>query len=184
MTRNYAESEGIPYTVSAAFLNVSQSEIEFADYISGTQTKSAIMDSYEKFMEILNVMVLIFVLAAVVLGIVVLYNLGVMSYVERYRELATLKVVGFQSKQIGRILISQNIWLTIVGIIIGLPMGAGVLRLLLVMLASEYELKMYLGVLTYCVSVALTFGVSLLVGAFIARKNKKINMVEALKSVE
>ena len=42
----------------------------------------------------------------------------------------------------------------------------------------------YLGPLTYSVSVALTFGVSLLVGWMVARKNKKIDMVEALKNAE
>lgn len=184
MTKEYAQDSGIPYKISAAFVNVAPNEIDSAEYISGTQTKTAIMDSYNSFMKVMNTMVLIFVLAAVVLGVVVLYNLGVMSYVERYRELATLKVVGFKNKHIGRILISQNIWLTVIGIIIGLPAGVGVLQLLLTMLASEYELKMVLGALTYCVSILLTFGVSLIVGLFVARKNRKINMVEALKGAE
>ena len=135
-------------------------------------------------MEVMNTMVLMFVLAAVVLGVVVLYNLGIMSYTERSRELATLKVVGFKNKHIGRILIGQNIWLTIAGIIIGLPAGVGVLYLLITLLASEYELKLAIGALTYCVSILLTFGVSMLVSLFVARKNKKINMVEALKGAE
>ncbi|MBD5099680.1 MAG: ABC transporter permease, partial [Clostridiales bacterium] len=184
MTAECADSAGIPYTISSAFVNTSASNIEATDYVSGTQSKAAIMDSYNSFMEILDTMVWILILAAIILGIVVLYNLGVMSYVERYRELATLKVVGFKNKHIGRILISQNIWLTIIGIIIGLPAGVGVLHLLLVLLASEYELKMILGALTYLVSILLTFGVSLVVGLLVARKNKKINMVEALKGGE
>lgn len=184
MTADYANNIGISYNISSAFLNISQNDIKSADFISGTQTKSAIIDSYANFIGIMDTMVLIFVFAAVVLGVVVLYNLGVMSYVERYRELATLKVVGFNNKRVSFILISQNIWLTIIGIVIGLPMGAGVLQLLINTLASEYELKMVLGVLTYSVSILLTFGVSLVVGLFIAKKNKKINMVEALKNAE
>ena len=51
-------------------------------------------------------------------------------------------------------------------------------------LASEYEMKLTLGPLTYLVSISLTFGVSLIVGWMIARKNRKINMVEALKGVD
>ncbi len=184
MTTDYADKVGIPYKISSAFVNVEPSEIESKDYISGTQTKSAIMSSYDSFMEVLNSMIWVFILAAVVLGVVVLYNLGVMSYVERYRELATLKVVGFKNKNIGHILIGQNIWLTIIGIIIGLPLGVGVLHLLITLLATEYELKLTIGALTYCVSIILTFGVSILVGIFVAYKNKKINMVEALKGVE
>ncbi len=184
LTSDYADETGIPYTITTAFVNVDNSEIESAEFISGTQSKTSVMESYNSFTSVLNTMVLLFVLAAVILGVVVLYNLGVMSYVERYRELATLKVVGFKNKHIGRILISQNIWLTVLGIIIGLPCGVGVLQLLLTLLGSEYELKIILGALTYGVSVSVTFGVSLVVGLFVARKNKKINMVEALKGAE
>jgi len=113
-----------------------------------------------------------------------LYNLGVMSYVERYRELATLKVVGFRNRDIAKLLISQNMWLTVVGLLLGIPAGVGVLELLIVMLTSEYELKLTLGALTFVVSILVTVGVSLVVGLMLARKNKKINMVEALKGSE
>ena len=65
-----------------------------------------------------------------------------------------------------------------------MPAGVGVLYGLLRSLASEYELKLMLGPMTYIVSVLLTFGVSLLVGWMVTRKNKKIDMVEALKDVE
>ena len=142
------------------------------------------MESFNSFVQIMDAMVLILVIAAVILGIVVLYNLGIMSYVERYRELATLKVLGFRDKAIGRLLISQNVWLTVVGVLAGLPAGVGVLQWLLDALAGEYEMKLMLGPLTYVVSVLLTFGTSLLVGWMVSRKNKKIDMVEALKIAE
>ncbi|MCM1394484.1 MAG: ABC transporter permease, partial [[Eubacterium] siraeum] len=184
MTTDYAMSINLPFTISSAFVNVSPSDIEASEFVLGTQSKTSVMDSYNSFMQVMDTMVWVLVLAAVVLGVVVLYNLGVMSYTERSRELATLKVVGFKNKHIGRILIGQNIWLTVVGIIIGLPAGVGVLQLLITLLAREYELKMAIGALTYCVSILLTFGVSMLVSIFVARKNKKINMVEALKGAE
>ena len=81
-------------------------------------------------------------------------------------------------------MLSQNIWLTVIGVIIGLPAGLGTLEWILSALASEYEMKLMLGPLTYTVSVLLTFGVSLFVGWLVARKNKKIDMVEALKGAE
>jgi putative ABC transport system permease protein len=148
------------------------------------QSKQNLMLSYDSFMQILNTSVMILIVGAIILGVIVLYNLGVMSYVERYRELATLKVVGFKDKSIGKILISQNIWLTIIGILIGLPAGVGVLKLLIVYMASEYELKLSVGLLTYVFAFLFTLGISLVVSFFIARKNKKINMVEALKCAE
>ena len=144
----------------------------------------AIMDSFETFVDLMNKMIWLLVIAAVALGIVVLYNLGVMSYTERYREMATLKVVGFKNSKIGRLLISQNMWLTVIGILIGLPAGVGVLQYLLNALASEYEMKLTLGPGTYLVSVVLTFFVSLVVGLMVARKNRNIDMVAALKTEE
>lgn len=122
------------YGASSVYTDKAAGEIESSPQIADKQEKQTIMDTYDSFMDIMNIMVLIFVMAAVVLGIVVLYNLGVMSYVERSRELATLKVLGFRDRHIGKLLI--------------------------------------------------TFGVSLAVSFMVARKNKKIDMVEALKSTE
>lgn len=184
MTDAYADRMGVEYHIGSVYTDEASENIENSAVISGKQDKEMIMDTYDTFMEIMNFMVLIFVLAAIVLGTVVLYNLGVMSYVERHRELATLKVLGFRDKHIGRLLISQNIWLTVIGVLIGLPAGVGVLYVLVTSLVSEYELSLTLGALTYSVSILLTFGVSLVVGWMVAGKNKKINMVEALKGAE
>ena len=142
------------------------------------------MDSFDTFLELMNSMIFVLVGGALVLGIVVLYNLGVMSYTERYREMATLKVVGFKDRKIGNLLIGQNVWLSVVGIALGLPLGALTLDFLLRKLAPEYEMRMYIGPVTYIVSILLTFGVSLLVSLMVSRKNKKIDMVEALKGTE
>ena len=129
-------------------------------------------------------MIIILVAAAAVLGTVVLYNLGVMSYTERYREMATLKVVGFKDKKIGGLLIGQNLWVTVVGVVLGLPAGFGVLNLLVTKLASEYELRPVISVWSYLIAVAVNMAVSLLVSLMVAKKNKKIDMVEALKFAE
>ena len=129
-------------------------------------------------------MVAVLIVAATVLGIVVLYNLGVMSYTERYREMATLKVVGFRNRKIGKLLISQNMWVTVIGVIVGIPAGIGTLSFLVTQLASEYEMRISVSVLSIAVSAMLTFAVSLLVSLMVARKNKKIDMVEALKGAE
>ncbi|MBQ6052761.1 MAG: FtsX-like permease family protein [Clostridia bacterium] len=184
MTDKYADELGIKYSVSAVYTNKDSSEIPSSELISGKQDKRQLMDSFQSFVSIMDSMVFILVVAAVILGIVVLYNLGIMSYVERSRELATLKVLGFRNKKIGQLLISQNIWLTVIGVILGLPAGLGTLYWMLTALAGEYEMKLMLGPLTYSVSILLTFSVSLLVGWMVARKNKKIDMVEALKNTE
>ena len=182
MTDALADRIGIPYKVSSVFTD--REEIPDNPNILNRQSKQSIMDSFDVFMDLMNKMIWLLVIAAVILGIVVLYNLGVMSYTERYREMATLKVVGFRDSKIGRLLISQNLWLTVLGILVGIPAGIGVLQYLLTALASEYELKLVLGLPTWLVSILLTFGVSLVVGLMVARKNRHIDMVAALKTAE
>lgn len=182
MTDALADQLGLDYSLTSIYTSTPASDIPTSDLIAGKQDKSQLMDTFDSFTEIMDTMVLLLIVAAVILGIVVLYNLGIMGYVERSRELATLKVLGFRSPLIARLLISQNLWLTIVGVAIGLPAGVGVLKWLLTALASEYELDLMLGPLTYGVSILLTFGVSLLVGWMVARKNRHIDMVEALKT--
>lgn len=184
MSDRLADKLGLDYSISSIYTDRKTDEIKSNDLISGKQDKTQLMETFNSFVQIMDSMVIILVVAAVILGVVVLYNLGIMSYVERSRELATLKVLGFRNRTIGKLLISQNIWLTVIGVIIGLPAGVGVLQWLLTALAGEYEMKLMLGVLTYSISILLTFGVSLLVGLMVARKNKKIDMVEALKGTE
>ena len=184
MSDTLADKLGIDYTLTSIYTDKTADEIQSSDLIAGKQDKDQLMDTFDSFVQIMDSMVVILVIAAVILGIVVLYNLGLMSYVERSRELATLKVLGFRNRAIGKLLISQNIWLTVIGVIVGLPAGVGVLQWLLTALAGEYEMKLMLGWLTYSVSILLTFGVSLLVSLMVARKNKKIDMVEALKGAE
>ncbi len=182
MSDTYADAIGLDYTVNTIFTN--KTDIPADDSILNTQTRKAIMDSFDTFLELMIVMIFLLVIAAVVLSLVVLYNLGIMSYTERYREMATLKVVGFKDNRIARLLITQNLWLTVLGILLGLPAGYGVLRYLLNALASEYEMRLVIGPVTYLVSILLTFGVSFLVGLMVAGKNRHIDMVAALKTEE
>ena len=179
MSDKLADELGIRYSISAVYTEKKSGDIPASEVISGKQDKRQLMDSFSSFVKIMDTMVLILVVAAVILGIVVLYNLEVMSYVERSRELATLKVLGFRSRKI-----SQNIWITVIGVVIGLPAGIGTLQWMISALAAEYEMKLMPGPLTFSVSILLTFGVSLLVGWMVARKNRKIDMVEALKNAE
>lgn len=180
----YAEKLGLDVNADSIYTSTEKADIKAESAIKSVQSKQMIIDSFDTFNEIMNMMVAVLIVAATVLGIVVLYNLGVMSYTERYREMATLKVVGFRNRKIGKLLISQNMWVTVIGVIVGIPAGIGTLSFLVTQLASEYEMRISVSVLSIAVSAVLTFAVSLLVNLMVARKNKKIDMVEALKGAE
>lgn len=184
ITPEYAEKLHISYAVDSVYTDAAKNEIAADSAIKNVSSKQMIMDSFDTFMDLMNTMIFILIAGALLLGVVVLYNLGVMSYTERYREMATLKVVGFKDRKIGRLLIGQNLWLSLIGVVIGMPAGMGVLAYLLKALAGEYEMKMAVSAATIVCSIVLTVGMSLLVSLMVSGKNKKIDMVEALKGVE
>ena len=184
ISRAYAKTLGIADAPDSLYTKTEKTEIAADDAIKTVQSKQAIVDSFDTFMDLMNLMIAIMVVGALVLGIIVLYNLGVMSYTERYREMATLKVVGFRDARIGALLVQQNLWLSLIGVLLGIPGGAGALWYLLKKLAGEFEMKMAISPWSILIAVALTVGMSLLVSLLVARKNRKIDMVEALKGAE
>lgn len=187
ITNAYAEACGVTgYKTDSLYTSAVKNVLLDDDLTKNfeIQDKQSIVDSFETFTGLLNLSVTVLIAAAIVLGVVVLYNLGVMSYTERYREMATLKVVGFKDKKIAGLLIGQNMWVTVIGAILGLPLAAGALGYLVKELASEYEMRVVMGWKTFLISTLLTFCVSLVVSLFVAKKNKKIDMVEALKGAE
>ena len=187
ITNAYAEACGVTgYKTDSLYTSAVKNVLLDDDLTKNfeIQDKQSIVESFETFTGLLNLSVTVLIAAAIVLGVVVLYNLGVMSYTERYREMATLKVVGFKDKKIAGLLIGQNMWVTVIGVILGLPLAAGTLGYLVKELASEYEMRVVMGWKTFLISTLLTFCVSLVVSLFVAKKNKKIDMVEALKGAE
>ena len=184
ITDRYAESKGIPHNIDSVYTDFEKAGIIYDGIVKSVQSKQMIMDSFETFTGIMDIMIYLLVGGALLLGVIVLYNLGIMSYTERYREMATLKVVGFRNRKIGRLLVGQNLFLSALGVILGIPCGVFVLDYLLKTLAGEYEMKMMIGLPSYIVTVLLTVGMSIIVSLIVAGKNKKINMVEALKGAE
>ena len=180
ITDEYADALGLDYKYNQIYTKTKT--IEADEAISSTQTKKNIIDSFMAIMEVMDAMVVLLALASVILGIVVLYNLGILSYMERYRELATLKVLGFKDKKITSLLVTQNMWMTLFGMILGAPLGVWVLKALMDLLASDYDIKLKLDPRMFIYSFILVLITSLFVSYMVARKNKHIDMVEALKA--
>ena len=185
ISETYADSLGFEYKISSVYTNETAKEaFDGKNFVKKTQSRDDIMKSFDSFTQLLNQSVTILIVAGVLLGLIVLYNLGVMSYTERYREMATLKVVGFKDKKIASLLITQNLWVTLAGVLFGIPLGAGLLSYLVTALASEYEMRVSIRPLTVVIAVIATFAVSFAVSLALSKKNKKIDMVEALKGAE
>ena len=122
---------------------------------------------------------------AVLLAVVVTYNLASLNFTERKRDIATLKVLGFSAKEIGMSLVFELLFLTIIGTILGLFMGYPILYLILSI--NETTLLHYIyhiDMLTYLISAAITLGTAFAVNLYLAGMASKVDAVSALKSVE
>ncbi len=180
ITSDYADEIGLAHKYNCIYTK--EKNVPVNEYIESVQTKKDIINSFSSIMEVLDVMVVLLAIASVILGIVVLYNLGILSYMERFRELATLKVLGFKDKKITSLLVTQNMWMTLFGMVLGAPLGVWILKVLMDLLASDYDIKLKCDPRMFIYSFILVLLTSLFVSYMVARKNKHINMVEALKA--
>lgn len=134
-----------------------------------------------------SVMTIIYlmIIASVLLGCIIIYNLGMLSFIERMRDYATMKVIGFYQKEIRSIIIRDSLIVTIIGWVIGIPVGYWFLSFYIgIVQFKTFEWVPTLTVLSFCLSTLIVIAVSLIVNLVVANKVKKISMVEALKSVE
>ena len=188
MSEDYADSLGLTdseaYRINSVYTMTDKDQISTGSNVTSVQRKQDIIDSFDAFMKIFYFFIIVLIVASLLLCLIVLYNLGIMSYMERYREMATLKVLGFRNKAIGRLLISQNLWISVAGTLLGIPAGIWAMKYLMDMLAGEYEMNTLVGPVSILPAAALNLGVTMIVGWMISRKNRRINMVEALKGTE
>ncbi len=133
----------------------------------------------------LNFIFLLLKMAAILLDVVILYNLGILSFTERVREYATLKVLGFYQKEIRSLALRENLVTSITGWLIGIPAGLLFLNVYVTVLStSSVSMIPHLNFLDFLLATAITVGCSVCVNLFLSHRVRKIDMVGALKSVE
>lgn len=152
--------------------------------VSSITTSEDIRKGWNTMTEALDLMVSVLTTFAIVLAVVVLYNLGLLSFTEIQRELATLKVLGFNSKSLRRLLLTQNLWFSTIGFILAIPGAYILMGIMMGSTGDEYCFPINIYLWNFVVSFLITFGLSVLVNLAFSRRIKKVNMVESLKSNE
>lgn len=154
------------------------------DYVTGVNSKSEMQAAYESSMQIMNMMVGMMAVFSILMIVVVLYNSGVLSFHERVKEFATLKVLGLRSSKIRRILSMQNLWLSIIGIIIGAPLGNVSLNAMINTNGENFDYNLMLAPVDYVIAGIFVMIISMLVSFMFSKRIRKLDMVEILKGVE
>ena len=183
MSRGYLASRGITYIPDTVYTNYDLSGVNEIAGAAIIQDRDSLQQGMENMIDGVRSMLILLIGAAVILGVVIIYNLGVLSFTEKTYQFATLKVLGFRTKQIRGIFIKQSIWITFVSAIIGAPLGYYMTRFIYWMaLAENYDMPVSIYSLSYIFGIAGTLLVSITVNYFLSKKVKTINMVESLKA--
>jgi putative ABC transport system permease protein len=184
----FSKISSLPFRVRTLLVrghNLDLSALKDDSRISLVETKAEMETNELILMGLLRSLQMIMISFAGLLAIAVMMVLGQMNYHERIRELATLKVLGFHQKEMERLVLHENFWITILGLPFGVLAGFGLLGVILEeATTADMEIGLFISPASVAVGCALVLVCTILVGYMIGRKFKSINMVASLKSVE
>lgn len=161
------------------------SELKESEAISSVSFPDELGKSYSNLSQSLDMLVVLIIFVSGTLAFIVLYNLTNINVEERRSEIATIKVLGFFDKEVYSYVFRETIILSIIGIIVGLPLGK--LLCTFIMRSAEIDYLMFIREiepLSYLYAVVITLIFTFIVCGFMTRKLKKIDMVSSLKAVD
>ncbi|CAM3661778.1 ABC transporter permease [Marinicrinis lubricantis] len=128
---------------------------------------------------------IMFIVSAVILSFGAIYTISSINVYERNRELATLKVLGYQKNKINRLIFVENIILTTIAVIVALPISGYFFELIVKALSSTHQqIPDQINVPIIIMSVIFAFLLTIVSNFMLRRKVSGIHMIESLKSVE
>ena len=154
-------------------------------FVKSVSQNASMVKQFNVLADSLNNTMLVLVLISILLAVVILYNLTNINVAERIRELSTIKVLGFHNKEVTLYIYRETIILSVIGMAVGLLGGFFLHRFLIekvapsiISLTPQVSLSVYLFPLT-AVTLILT-----LLGFFVNYRLRRVDMLEALKSVD
>ena len=191
-TSNGASSNGQQLVWNAMYAKLKGSGESHAAYAEKLEDDDAVMKAVscahmaESFkFDLMGAVVALIVALAGGLALVVLFTLANTNVSEREREMATLKVLGFFDKEVHHYVNREMMVLTMMGVVLGLPLGrfvGGLLTAALNMPALYFEVECT--PLSYVIAAGATMAFALLVQLFVNPVLDRIDPISSLKSVE
>ncbi|MCD7863187.1 MAG: ABC transporter permease [Lachnospiraceae bacterium] len=189
----YEEYFGTEWVANTVYLSIADDvdahelSTDLSDYdgVSQIEIMSDTTARVENMLSCMDAIVLLILVCAGALAFVVLFNLSNINIQERVREIATIQVLGFNAKEVRQYVFRENLVLSGMGIVCGMPLGVWLTDFVLDQITIDMiSFKMKLQPISFLYSAVIVFGFTLLVNRVMRGKLKKINMAEALKSIE
>ncbi|MBQ2831064.1 ABC transporter permease [Methanobrevibacter sp.] len=182
MSSDKLEELGLNYTPTSVI--TSEHVDGTYDGFKETNHLSDIEISWSEITQTMWLIIYVLMFFACTLAIIVLYNLGLLSFTEIEREISTLKVLGFKSNDLRRLLLTQNLFFTVIGFILGIPLGLYILTVMWQSSGDSFCIVPSLTLTNVMLTAMITFSLSIIVNLMFSSKIKKLDMVESLKGAE
>ena len=189
----YTEDFGKTYEPTVAFLTAAKGtgvyelseDLNQFDDIMGISVNEDIKKRVDDMMVNLNYIIILVIGCAGALAFIVLFNLGNINLTERVREIATIEVLGFYPREMGSYVFRENFILVLIGIAAGLPTGYILHKFIMSRIVVDaVSFNEIIEPISYGFAVVTVIGFSVIVDLILRRKMRRINMAEALKSIE
>jgi len=184
-TKKFWDNLSMEYKADTVYTNENLEGIKQISGVNTIQTIENLKDGMNSMLGMMYSLIALLIVISVILACVIIYNLGVLSFGEKEYQFATLKVLGFKYKQIKDIFIIQNIWITIISIVVALPLGNWMTDFIFKnAIGDTYDFSAMINPITFLFSSIGIFVVSYIVNQILGTKIKKIDMVTSLKANE
>lgn len=184
---------GLAYEPKTLYITASEGEdvyqlaanIGSEDGVMSVNVIEDLRNMVNDMMSSLDYVVLLVIACAGALAFVVLFNLGNINISERVREIATIKVLGFHSNETGAYVFRENLVLSIMGIIVGLPLGILLHRFVMNQIQLDMvTFRVIIAPSSFLYSIITVLAFTLITDFIMRRKIERIDMTESLKSIE
>lgn len=181
--------EGLGGTYRPSALLVKWNEEGNRSFLESSRVSSVIdreqqKANFEANLSSVNFSAVLMIIFGSSLAFVVIYNMSLLNFHERLRDLSTLKVLGFYQKEIQNLVLAENILSVIGGIVLGIPAGKVLSMVMAVGFGEDFDLIPHLVPGNILIAIVLNLVFMVAVNCKVAKKMNEIDMLDALKSVE
>ena len=155
------------------------------EHILTTLSVKSLKDNFKNMLGAFNSITGVLVVFSALLSFVVMYSLAYITISERQREIATLKVLGYNQTEVDDYILKEQLNIVIIGIIIGIIAGSLYSGFLINNIKfSELYLVKQIEPISYIITAGFVIAFTIIVGIGVHFMLKKLKMIESLKSVE
>ena len=154
-------------------------------YVQSVKEPDDLVKQYNEYMGLIYAYIGVIVALSCIMGFAIIYNTTTISIMERRRELASLRIMGFTNNQVAELIFNENTAVSAMGLIIGMPLGMYMAAQILKLMPEDMiSLPLVIFPKTYVLAAATVALFVILAQLANMRRISRMDLVEVMKSRE